>query len=371
VPASWNQTGETPPRPPLRFADRVGAGAVLAPMAGFSDAPFRRLCRHYGAAWAVTEMVSAKGVALGEGRADGGTAIAEPYPGEPDVVIQLFAAEPELAAAAVARLVERSQPAAFDLNMGCPVRKVVHKGCGSELLRRPDLAANVIAAMVAASDRPVSAKLRLGIDRVVAVEVARAVVAAGASCLAVHGRTAAQRYEGEADWDRIAEVAAAVDVPVLGSGDVRDAHAYERARERGLGVMIARGSLGRPWIFAEVRGAPAPAPAEVATVAYRHVLDHVAWYGSDGAVRHLRAHLAHYAKAAAEGASGEALRAACVRAERPDDVAEAFARAIGVDPRERAGTDLALEALEALPPRDGRRGRSTPRLASRTAAARL
>jgi tRNA-dihydrouridine synthase B len=333
------------------FADRLHGGAVLAPMAGFTDAPFRRLCRHYGAAWAVTEMVSAKGLAQG----GGGVEIAEPYPGEPDVVIQLFAADPGLAADAVARLEGTYRPAAFDLNMGCPVKKVVNKGCGSELLRDPERAAAVVAAMVAATGRPVSAKLRLGIDRFVAIEVAHAVVEAGAAALAVHGRTAVQRYEGEADWDRIAEVAAAVSVPVLGSGDVVDATGYAAARGRGLGVMIARGSLGRPWVFAEIRGADAPDPHEVALVAWRHVLDHVAWYGGEHALRRLRAQLGHYAVAAG-GARASAFRDALVRVERAGEVADAFERFVGIDPRDPpAETSAALRALVAAPPlrRDG------------------
>ncbi|CAN5741014.1 hypothetical protein BH23DEI1_BH23DEI1_18500 [soil metagenome] len=329
-------------------------GAVLAPMAGFTDAPFRRLCRHYGAAWAVTEMVSAKGLSLGTG---GGVEVGEPYPDERDVVIQLFAADPGLAGAAVERLERTYRPAAFDLNMGCPVKKVVNTGCGSELLRDPTRAAALVRAMVAATLRPVSVKLRLGIDSVVAVEVARAVVDAGAVALAVHGRTARQRYEGEADWDRIAEVAAAVDVPVLGSGDVVDEAGYARARARGLGVMIARGSLGRPWVFACVRGSAAPDATEIALVAWRHVRDHVAWYGGEGSLRRLRAQLGHYALAAlVDRAGGEtttataAFRAALVRAERSADVAEAFARFVCVDPRHPpADLDPTLRALVDAP----------------------
>lgn len=356
-PPSGAAAPATPGTGSAWFTARLARGAALAPMAGFTDAPFRRLCRHYGAAWAVTEMVSAKGLAQG----GGGVEIAEPYPGEPDVVIQLFAADPDLAAAAVARLEATYRPAAFDLNMGCPVKKVVNKGCGSELLRDPERAAAVVAAMVAATGRPVSAKLRLGIDRFVAIEVAHAVVEAGAVALAVHGRTAVQRYEGEADWDRIAEVAAAVGVPVLGSGDVTDAPGYAAARRRGLGVMIARGSLGRPWVFAEVRGAQSPDPHEVALVAWRHVQDHVAWYGGEHALRRLRGQLGHYAVAAGGARVGE-FRDALVRVERVGDVAVAFARFVGIDPRDPpAETSPALRALVAAPPlrRDG--GHEVPR----------
>jgi tRNA-dihydrouridine synthase B len=345
------------------FARRLHGGAVLAPMAGFTDAPFRRLCRHYGAAWAVTEMVSAKALTMGSA-----PTVAEPYPDEPDVVIQLFAADPDQAAEAVAQLERVYRPAAFDLNMGCPVKKVVNKGCGSELLRDPARAAAIVAAMAGATSRPVGAKLRLGIDRFVAVEVAQAVVAAGARALAVHGRTARQGYGGAADWERIAEVAAAVPVPVLGSGDVTDAAGYAAARARGLGVMIARGSLGRPWVFAQVRGAAAPAALEIALVAWRHVLDHVAWYGSEGALRRLRAQLGHYALATGSP-EAPALRAALVRSERSSDVADAFARYLGVDPRRPpTGTPETLSELLDSPPL--RRG-SEPRATVRRRAGRL
>lgn len=133
-------------------------GAVLAPMAGFTDAPFRRLCRAYGSAWAVTEMVSARALALGHER---GIEIGAPYPGEPDLVIQLFAADPDEAAVAARRLAERYRPSAFDLAMGCPARKVVNKGCGVEPMGRPELAASIVRAVREAVGLPVSAKMRL------------------------------------------------------------------------------------------------------------------------------------------------------------------------------------------------------------------
>lgn len=287
------------------FAERIASGAILAPMAGFSDAPFRRLARHFGAAWAVSEMVSAKGLASGA-QDRRGLQISAPYQGEPFVVVQLFAAEPAVAARAVERLTVRYRPDAFDLNMGCPVKKVLNRGCGSELLRDPDRAAAIVAAMRGASDVPVSAKLRLGIDADVALEVAQAVAAGGASLIALHGRTAHQRYDGRADWDAIERVAAGVDVPLVGSGDVRDAPTYARARARGLGVMIARGAIGRPWLFAELVGAAPPTRLEVVTVLWRHARDHDAWYGGTAPLRSLRSQLAAYGAALA-GAPGPAI----------------------------------------------------------------
>jgi nifR3 family TIM-barrel protein len=274
------------------FTDRLaGGGAVLAPMAGFTDAPFRKLCREYGSAWAVTEMVSAKALILGDRR---GIEIGEPYPGEPDLVIQLFASDPELAGAAASVLFERYRPAALDLNMGCPVKKIVNKGCGVELMGDPERAARIVAAMVASVEAPVSVKMRLGIDRFVAREVAQAVVEAGASAVAVHGRTGVQKYRGEADWQRILEVARAVSVPVLGSGDVADIDSFHRYRNAGLGVMVARASLGRPWLFAELRGGAAPGLLDRARLAYRHAHLNSDWYGEVHGLRTLRGQLGRY-----------------------------------------------------------------------------
>jgi nifR3 family TIM-barrel protein len=331
------------PRPaPERFLAALAQGrAVLAPMAGYTDAPFRRLARAYGAAWAVTEMVSARSLALGDAR---GLAISAPHEGETDVVVQVFAADPDEAATAVARLHAAYAPAAFDLNMGCPVKKVLHRGCGAELIRDPQRAAAIVRAIAATVPVPVTAKTRLGLDRVEAHEVAHAVVEAGAAILAVHGRTAAQRYAGRADWAAIAALAATLPVPVLGSGDVADASGMAAARAAGVGAMIARGALGRPWVFRTVRGGPPPSRAEVVGVAWRHARDHVAWYGGEHALPRLRGQLAAYAVAAlgADAGSGPidprrgrdaaGLRDALMRATRLVEVADALREATGVDP---------------------------------------
>jgi len=317
----------------------AAGGAVLAPMAGFTDAPFRRLARAYGAAWAVSEMVSARALALGD---DAGLAISAPYPGERDVALQLFAGDPAEAARAARRLVETFDPIVLDLNMGCPVRKVVQRGCGVELMRDPARAAAIVAAIDAAVDVPVTVKMRLGIDRVVAHEIASAVVEAGAVAVAIHGRTADQKYGGEADWDAIAAVAATLTVPVLGSGDVDGADGYRRARARGLGVMIARAALGRPWIFREILGGRGPTIEEIVAVSWRHARDHVAWYGGERALPRLRGQLAAYAAQA--GTSREPF----VRVSRLDDVAAAWRASVGIDPR-RDVRDLDPFS-EALPP---------------------
>ncbi len=331
------------------FGERMKAGAVLAPIAGFSDAPFRRLARHFGAAWAVSEMVSAKAMSL-RVQDRRGWRISAPYRGESPSVIQLFAGEPELAAAAVKQLEEEYHPDAFDLNLGCPVRKVINRGCGSDLLRDPERAAAVLAAMASNASVPVSAKLRLGVDRDVSVEVAQALVEAGAAALAVHGRTAAQRYAGRADWSAIARVAESVDVPVLGSGDVADREAYLHARAAGLGVMVARGAIGRPWLFALLRGADAPCRTAVAITLWRHARDHVAWHGGGAPLRGMRGALAAYACSLAQtdGAplDRHALRATLVRVSTLAELRHALLAHARLDVK--SISDDAGEAWQAL-----------------------
>ncbi len=272
-------------------------GAILAPMAGYTDAPFRKLCRDFGSSWAVTEMVSAKGMVQGDLQ---GIEIGEPYPDEPDLVIQVFGGEPEIVAQGGRLLYDHYVPKAIDLNMGCPVKKVTGKSCGSKLMQDPERAADIVAALNAAVPVPVSAKMRLGYDTVNVLEVARALEEAGAAVIAVHGRTAQQKYTGVADWDAIQEVAEAVSIPVIGSGDVQTKEQYDQYRNLGLGVMIARGSMGKPWIFSELKGEQAPTPETIARIAYTHAQLHLNWY-SDGsdygelrAMRHLRSQLIKY-----------------------------------------------------------------------------
>ncbi|MDQ3460890.1 MAG: tRNA-dihydrouridine synthase family protein [Deinococcota bacterium] len=269
------------------YQRRLAEGrAVLAPMAGYTDAPFRKLCRDFGSAWAVTEMVSARALVSGDLR---GIEIGEPYRGEPELVIQVFGGEPEVVAAGGFILWDKYRPDALDVNMGCPVKKVTGKSCGAKLMQDPARAAEIVRQLCAAVPVPVSAKMRLGFDRVNAAEVAKGLEEAGAAALAVHGRTAAQKYGGEADWERVAEVAAAVRIPVIGSGDVTSRAQFERYLSWGLGVMVGRGSLGRPWIFAELRGERPPGMAEVARLAYRHCAMSCSWARGDGERRAMTA----------------------------------------------------------------------------------
>lgn len=263
-----------------RLASEAGqrGGAVLAPMAGYSDAPMRQLAAEQGALWTVSEMISARGLALGSDTES--LNLGRPYAGESGRVVQLFSAEPDVLAAAVAKAEGWFAPAAIDLNMGCPVPKVRGKG-GACLLQTPELAFELIRAMRGATRLDVSAKIRLGWDSNQSLEVAQGLAEAGAAIITVHGRTSAQRYTGEADWDAIAAVAAAVRVPVIGSGDIRSVSQARQRRQSGVSaVMIGRGAVGNPWIFRSLATGDDTRPdlAARAATALRHAELHIQFY---------------------------------------------------------------------------------------------
>lgn len=229
-------------------------GAALAPMAGFTDAAQRRLAANWGANFTVSEMVSAKALTLGDKKSrkliQNGENCA-PYG------VQLFGAQPDVMGEA-ARLLEDEKFDFFDINMGCPAPKITGSGAGSSLLKDPALAGQVAEAVVkAAGARPVTVKLRLGwdMDSITAVEVARRCEAAGAALLALHGRTRAEMYHPGIHPDEMAKVKAAVKIPVLANGDIDSAEGAKRLLdETGCdGVMIGRGALGAPWLFAQVK----------------------------------------------------------------------------------------------------------------------
>lgn len=217
---------------------------TLAPLAGYSDVAFRRLCRDFGADLAVTEMVSVAGLNY---RGKKTTQLMRIAPNEQPSCVQLFGREPEQ----FERALDHPKVRAFDIidvNMGCPVRKVFGHGEGSALLGEPERAAAIVRALKK-GDKPVTVKMRLGItDKSGAVDFAKAMEQAGADLITVHGRTREQLYSGEADWDEIRKIAAAVSVPVLGNGDVRDDNIAERM-EGVYGVAIGRGAVENPQIF--------------------------------------------------------------------------------------------------------------------------
>ncbi len=280
-------------KPTFHQSQLEQGGAVLAPMAGFSDAPFRLLCREYGAAWAVTEMVSSMGVVMNGKKS---FEIGEPYSGEPNLVIQLFGSDPQIMAEAGAKLYEEFKPVALDINMGCPVPKIVKNGGGACLLQTPDLAHDLIQALDKAVPVPVSAKIRLGWDKYNAIEVAKALESGGAASVALHGRTRAQAYTGQADWDKIEEVSSQLSIPLIGSGDVISKAMFDERKHKAKGIMIGRGAIGRPWIFQEVLGGQSLEIPEIVRLAYRHSLLNVEWYGEHTGMRQMRGVLPHYFK---------------------------------------------------------------------------
>ncbi|GAA5514445.1 tRNA-dihydrouridine synthase B [Deinococcus carri] len=338
-------TAPSPTGGPGFYARRLARpGAVLAPMAGYSDAPMRQLAAEQGALWTVSEMISSRGLVLG-GDSEKLT-LGRPYPGEAGRVVQLFGAEPDILAAAVARAEAWFAPAALDLNMGCPVPKVRGRG-GACLLQTPEVAYELVRAMRQATTLDVSAKIRLGWDSDRSVEVAQGLAAAGAALITVHGRTSAQRYTGEADWEAIARVAASVPVPVVGSGDVKSA-AQARAR-RGSGVaavMVGRGAVGNPWLFRALATGDDAAPGahERARTALRHARLHVAFYGRDRfgllSVRPLRKVLPQYLPDHPE------LREALVQVDTLEDVARALAPLL---PGERLPGEPPEQAVPGFP----------------------
>lgn len=276
---------------------------LLAPLAGITDGPFRRLCSEAGAGLVYSEMVSAKGLWYKDKNTGG---LLEILPGEGPVAYQLFGHEPEIMAFA-ARELDKRDNVIFDINMGCPVPKIVKNGEGSALMKNPDLAHDVVAAAVKNTSKPVTVKIRAGwdADSINAVEMAHAVSAAGASAIAVHGRTREQYYSGKADWSVIAAVKRAVDIPVIGNGDVTDgASAIRMMEETGCDfVMIGRGALGNPWVFTELnaawRGEPLPLPPtkeDKKMMMLRHFNDVLQLKGEYVAVREMRKHVGWYIK---------------------------------------------------------------------------
>jgi tRNA-dihydrouridine synthase B len=276
---------------------------MLAPMAGVTGMSFRRLCREQGASLVFSEMVSAKALMYGDKKTESLLRIHED---EKPVAYQIFGREPGIMAGA-ARMLDARGNALLDINMGCPVPKVVKNGEGAALLREPQLAGRLVEAAALNSRTPVTVKIRAGWDgeSVNAVEMARRLEAAGAAAISVHVRTSEQYFCGEAYCELIRGVREAVNIPVTGNGDIRSgADAVRMLRETGCDfVMIARGAMGNPWIFREAaalyRGEEppeAPDPGGRIDMLWRHFMMLTAEKGEYAAIREMRGHAAWYLK---------------------------------------------------------------------------
>ena len=274
---------------------------ILAPMAGVTDMPYRILCREQGAGLVCMEMVSAKAILYKNKNTQELLKVDER---ERPVSLQLFGSDPDIVADIAASL-EDGPYDIFDINMGCPVPKIVKNREGSALMRNPKLVEEILTKLVKAVKKPVTVKFRKGFDddHINAVEIARIAESCGVSAVAVHGRTRAQFYSGKADWDIIRQVKEAVSIPVIGNGDVVDAASAEALVEQtGCdGIMIGRGAEGNPWIFKQIlhyretgETLAKPTQHEVKEMMLRHARMQVEYKGGAIGIREMRKHVAWY-----------------------------------------------------------------------------
>jgi nifR3 family TIM-barrel protein len=279
----------------------INGNVVLAPMAGVTDLPFRLLCKENGCGYLYTEMVSAKAILYNNKNTEALLTVTE---GENPIAVQLFGSDPQIMADMAKRLEERLFDV-IDVNMGCPVPKVVNNGEGSALMKDPILVGKIVEAMAKAVKKPVTVKIRAGFNSqsINAPEIAHIIEESGGAAVAVHGRTREQYYSGKADWDVIAQVKANVKIPVIGNGDIQSGQdAVEMMKRTGCdGVMIGRGARGNPWIFGQIneylssgKEMTPPSMQEIHDMILRHARMLIEAKGEYTGIREMRKHFAWY-----------------------------------------------------------------------------